>query len=156
MNAHSMNFDGALIARGFWLYVWEIADGSRTVLYVGRTGDTSLPNASSPFRRISQHLDSKANAKGNALLKQLTRAKLVPERCHFEMVAIGPLFPEQRDPAQHRLFRDKTAALERMLADHLRKRGYDVLGAHPGIGAVDTEVFTQIRQIVDDRWPGTV
>ncbi len=49
LNDYSMTFDGALLERGFWLYVWRIIEGTRTVLYVGRTGDSSSPNASSPF-----------------------------------------------------------------------------------------------------------
>ena len=28
-----MSFDGALLRRGFWLYVWRITEGSRSVLY---------------------------------------------------------------------------------------------------------------------------
>jgi hypothetical protein len=37
---HQLEFDGALLARGFWLYIWEITtnDGGK-VHYVGRTGD---------------------------------------------------------------------------------------------------------------------
>ena len=48
MKAYAMSFDGALLGRGFWLYVWRITDGSRSVLYVGRTGDSSSPHASYP------------------------------------------------------------------------------------------------------------
>ena len=50
----SLSFSGELLQRGFWLYVWEVtaADG-RTVHYVGRTGDSSSPNAQSPFTRFS-------------------------------------------------------------------------------------------------------
>jgi hypothetical protein len=52
MKAYAMSFDGALLGRGFWLYVWRITDDSRSALYVGRTGDSSSPHASSPFKRI--------------------------------------------------------------------------------------------------------
>ena len=50
---HRVSLPGALLARGFWLYVWTVAtcDG-QTVLYVGRTGDTSSPHAQSPFIRL--------------------------------------------------------------------------------------------------------
>jgi hypothetical protein len=47
----SVTLDGAMLRRGFWLYVWEIKtpDG-KDVLYVGRTGDNSSPYAQSLFQ----------------------------------------------------------------------------------------------------------
>ncbi|HTE52126.1 MAG TPA: hypothetical protein VK698_14835 [Kofleriaceae bacterium] len=66
MESYAMTFDGALPQRGFWLYIWRVIDGERSVLYVGRTGDISSPHASSPFKRIGHHLDAGPNAKGNA------------------------------------------------------------------------------------------
>lgn len=38
----TVTLDGAMLRRGFWLYVWEITtpNGDK-VLYVGRTGDSS-------------------------------------------------------------------------------------------------------------------
>jgi hypothetical protein len=43
-NTETLLFSGALLQRGFWLYVWqtEEADG-KISLYVGRTGDSSQP-----------------------------------------------------------------------------------------------------------------
>src|SRR5580692_1692961 len=120
MNAYAMRFDGALLTRGFWLYVWRVTDVSRSVLYVGRTGDTSSPNASSPFRRIGRHLEVGPKAKGNALGRQLARAGIDPACCTFEMIAVGPIFPEQANMERHVVVRDQVAALERALADHLR------------------------------------
>jgi hypothetical protein len=153
MRAYSMKFDGAVLRRGFWLYVWEIREGTRTVLYVGRTGDSSSANASSPFRRIGQHLDLKPTAKGNALARQLSREGFVPDRCSFEMMAIGPLFEEQHDFDGHRGLRDKTAALERALADHLKARGHRVIGTHPRGGAYDADLLTRVCDYVEKRWP---
>jgi hypothetical protein len=144
MKAHAMRFDGALLGRGFWLYVWRITDGERSVLYVGRTGDSSSPHAASPFARIGQHLDARPKAKGNALAKQLRRAGLPPERCTFEMVAVGPLFPEQEDMDLHVVVRDRVAAHERALADHLRVAGYDVLGSHPREAPFDATLHDEI------------
>jgi hypothetical protein len=69
LNSYSMSFDGNVLARGFWLYVWDIRGPSFRRLYVGRTGNSSSPNAQSPFKRIGQHLDPSPNAKGNALGK---------------------------------------------------------------------------------------
>ncbi len=151
MRAYAMSFDGALLRRGFWLYVWRITTGDRTALYVGRTGDTSSPNASSPFKRIGQHLDGGPNAKGNVLARQLTRAGLAPENCTFEMVAVGPLFPEQDDMERHRAVRDQAAALERALADHLRTAGHEVLGDHPRAAEYDDALFREVIRIVDER-----
>lgn len=57
-----VEFDGAFLQRGFWLYVWRvIAPNSTEVLYVGRTGDSSSPNAQSPFNRMGQHLGFQKN-----------------------------------------------------------------------------------------------
>jgi hypothetical protein len=146
-----MNFNGALLGRGFWLYVWRITSAARNVLYVGRTGDSSSPHASSPFKRIGQHLDAGPNAKGNALARQLKRAGLTPERCTFEMVAVGPLFPEQRNMKQHRVVRDHMAALERALADHLRAGRHDVVGTHPREGKHAKKLCGHICRLVDEK-----
>ncbi len=151
MKAYAMRFDGALLGRGFWLYVWRITDGERSVLYVGRTGDSSSSHASSPFKRIGQHLDAGPNAKGNALARQLKRAGLPQERCTFEMVAVGPLFPEQKDMAHHKTYRDQAGALERALADHLRAAGHDVLGNHPREAPCNKELCDQICRVVDEK-----
>ncbi len=117
------SIDGRILKRGFWLYVWEISNGARQVLYVGRTGDSSSNNASSPFARFSQHLDFRGNAKGNALLRNLRKAGLDPTECTFDLFALGPLFLEQRESTKHQERRDKVAALEHALAAHLSEWG---------------------------------
>lgn len=39
-----LSFSGGLLARGFWLYVWEITTpGGQRVHYVGRTGARYKP-----------------------------------------------------------------------------------------------------------------
>jgi hypothetical protein len=139
-----MEFSGKLLKRGFWLYIWDIREDRRRHLYVGRTGDSSSPNASSPFRRIGQHLDSTLNAKGNALSRQLKSAGIEPETCNFEMTAIGPIFEEQETMPDHIPLRDKTAALERAVADELKRRGYTVLGKHPRAEAPDRGLLEQV------------
>jgi hypothetical protein len=153
LNSYSMSFDGNVLARGFWLYVWDIRGPSFRRLYVGRTGDSSSPNAQSPFKRIGQHLDPSPNAKGNALGKQLSRAGIDPLECKFEMLAIGPIFPEQDTMDQHKPIRDQVAVLERALADFLRQQGYDVPGSHPRPVAPDGQLFTQVRTIVESTFP---
>jgi hypothetical protein len=55
-----LSIPGALLERGFWLYVWEVlTEDGNTVLYVGRTGDSSSAHAQSPFNRLSQHLGNR-------------------------------------------------------------------------------------------------
>jgi hypothetical protein len=148
-----MKFDGALLQRGFWLYVWKICKGQDTWLYVGRTGDSSSPNASSPFNRIGQHLDGRPNAKGNSLSKRLREAGIDPIACAFEMVAIGPLFPEAVDMESHRPVRDQVGAVENALAKLLRGQGYHVLGRHGSTAKVDEAMLNQVREIVNHEFP---
>ncbi len=148
-----MEFSGKLLKRGFWLYVWDIKGNSRH-LYVGRTGDSSSANASSPFRRIGQHLDTRLNAKGNALGRQLRSAGIEPESCTFEMTAIGPIFAEQASMLDHEPLRDKTAALEKALALELRRRGYSVLGTHSSRTDADPALFQQVLGKLDSTYPG--
>jgi hypothetical protein len=153
MDICRMEFSGKLLKRGFWLYVWDIKQDLRRHLYVGRTGDSSSPHASSPFRRIGQHLDSRINAKGNALGRQLKTAGIDPETCTFEMTAIGPIFEEQDSMLEHIPRRDKTAALEKALADELKRRGYNVLGTHPRDGDVDETLFAQVIERLKWSFP---
>jgi len=153
INVCRMAFEGKLLKRGFWLYVWEIKGDRTRHLYVGRTGDSSSANASSPFRRIGQHLDPSLNAKGNALGRRLKEAGLDAESCTFEMIAIGPLFDEQKTFSAHSPLRDKTAALERALVDELRSRGYEVLGVHPRAGIPDSSLMEQVTAVLDKSFP---
>ena len=154
MKPKTMRFDGALLSRGFWLYVWTIICNDRVVLYVGRTGDSSSPNASSPFRRIGQHLDARPNAKGNALATQLGKVGIDPINCAFEMMAFGPIFPEQDNMDDHKVFRDRAAGLERALADHLLAQGHEVVGTHPRRRPLDAKtraLFDELCVAVDDQ-----
>lgn len=124
---HSLHFPGALLTRGFRLYVWEVipAEGL-PVLYVGMTGDTSSPNAQSPFTRLSQHLGM--NEHSNALRRHLQDAKIDPAACRsFELFAYGPILPEASTMDSHRPLRSKIAALESALRQALAKAGYSVL-----------------------------
>ena len=122
-------------------------------VYVGRTGDSSSANASSPFKRIGQHLDPSPAAKGNALGKRLRQAGVKCEECIFEMVAVGPIFPEQATFEDHVPARDQMAALERAIADELRVRGYVVLGTHPRAGTLDPPLWAKVRALLDSKFP---
>ena len=152
MEVCRMEFSGKLLKRGFWLYIWDIK-GDKRHLYVGRTGDSSSANASSPFRRIGQHLDTRLNAKGNALGRQLKSSGIDPESCTFEMIAIGPIFDEQETMPNHKPYRDKTAALERALADELKRRGYNVLGTHPRAKDPDSSLWPQLIAKIEPSFP---
>jgi hypothetical protein len=124
---HQLTFDGAMLQRGFWLYVWEITlPDSTTCLYVGRTGDSSSPHAQSPFSRLTQHLGT--NTKANALRRNLKARGVDANQCRsFELIAFGPILPEVEDPAHHPMARDRIASLEKALCDALHQSGYDVL-----------------------------
>jgi hypothetical protein len=140
MNTYDIRFHGGLLERGFWLYVWRVTEGERSVVYVGRTGDSSSKYASSPFSRIGQHLDLRESAKANTLLRNLRRAGLNPLTCSFELFAVGPLHPEQLDLESHRRIRDLVAPLEAAIAQGLRADGHEVLGTHSrkGLRMLDT------------------
>lgn len=155
LKAYGMKFDGHLLRRRFWLYIWRITGSAAEHLYVGRTGDSSSPHASSPFKRIGQHLDPSPKAKGNALGRQLIRAGVRCDECVFEMVAVGPIFDEQSTFEAHVPLRDQTAHLERAVADWLRGRGYTVLGTHPPTRSPDQEILASVIEHLDSRFPPT-
>src|SRR5258708_4018436 len=130
MKCVCMSFDGWALKRGFWIYIWKVSSQKGVYFYVGRTGDSSSPNAASPFARIGQHLDSRPSAKGNSLARRLLDEGLDPCDCRFQMTAIGPLFPEKDKMREHKPFRDKMAALEKEVSELLRNQGLQVLGTH--------------------------
>ena len=153
VQTRSLRFPGAILARGFWLYVWEIitADG-QTVLYVGRTGDSSTPNAQSPFNRLSQHLGKNPNA--NALRRHLENAGIDPEKCRsFSMAACGPILEEQTDMESHKPCRDVMAALEKTLADALNLSGCMVLNKVYCKTPVDAERLSMVLDSFTPHFP---
>jgi hypothetical protein len=150
---HRMSFDGQVLERGFWLYIWKISTSRDEYVYVGRTGDSSSPNAASPFRRIGQHLDSSDNAKANSLARRLRECGINPLDCKFEMYAIGPLFPEQDSMEKHRPIRDKVAALEHALGETLRAREYNVLGTQRSRKQLDQQIFEKVLRAIDQFFP---
>ncbi len=153
MDTYEMTFDGSVLRRGFWVYVWAIKTPSNgTIIYVGRTGDTSSPNAQSPFRRVGQHVDSNPKSKSNALARHLRRLAISPEDCQFKFTAFGPIFSECVDMDAHRPIRDCTAALERRTADWFREKGYQLLGTHPRREPVDQQVWRAIEVELSARF----
>ena len=149
LQAYSMRFDGQILCRGFWLYVISITAPDGRHLYVGRTGDSSSPNAASPFSRIGSHLDFRPSAKGNALIKNLSEAGIDPASCRFEMIAIGPVYPEQTDFERHKPLRDEVGALEYGLAQALRSRGHSVLGNHSSSLSTKPAVLSEVLSLVE-------
>ncbi len=151
MKLHEITFQGALLERGFWLYVWRVKHNGQTVLYVGRTGDSSSRYASSPFSRLGQHLDIRPTATANMLLRNIQAAGLNPTTSSFELLAIGPLFPEQQTLEEHRHHRDIVAPLETALASHLREAGHTVLGKHPKARPFDSSLFQQVLSLLGGK-----
>jgi len=143
-----LSFDGRILNRGFWLYTIDIVAPDRRVLYVGRTGDSSSPHASSPFSRVTQHLDHRTNAKGNALLRNLRAEGIDPSCCTFRLIAHGPLHPEVESFDDHKPVRDRMAALEKGLAAALRESGFVVLGKHSARLEPDRETLNDVVRSV--------
>ena len=147
-DSYRLAFDGRLLRRGFWLYVWRIICPEGSELYcVGRTGDSSSPNAASPFSRMSAHFSR--NPRGNALLRNLLSEGIAADECQFELHAHGPFFPEQESFDAHRPCRDHMAALEKDVADQLRQAGRRVIGTHPSTPGSKEEVGAEARKIVE-------
>jgi len=149
LTSQHLSFSGPLLERGFWLYVWEIRGVSEVIYYVGRTGDSSSANASSPFNRVGKHFDIRPNAKGNSLIRRLRERGLKPERCVYKMIAVGPLFTEQPTFEKHKPFRDTVATLEHALAENLRSRGKAVVGSHHPSAPLDKALFDKVLQNVN-------
>ncbi|MEM1180371.1 MAG: hypothetical protein AAGM22_18655 [Acidobacteriota bacterium] len=153
MEVRKISFSGKMLERGFWLYAWRITCGPALCVYVGRTGDSSSPNAASPFARMGQHLDFRDNAKGNAMMRNLRGKGVDPVDCEFEQTAVGPIFPEQAAMEEHQPYRDLNAAMEMALANELKGRGYDVLGQHASRKKLDETLFKQVMALFEDSFP---
>ena len=144
MKAHQLSFGGAVLERGFWLYVWRVTSGPHQFLYVGRTGDSSSRYAASPFARIGQHLDVRPKASANMLFRHIRKRGFDPQRCSFKLIAVGPVFPEQTTLEAHRKHRDVVAPMEAALAQYLRTKGHDVCGSHFNKHPLDAKLFAQV------------
>lgn len=150
---HTLTLPGAMLRRGFWLYVWRVVTRSgQELLYVGRTGDNSSPHATAPYIRMGQHLGY--SDVQNALRKHLRRRELEPEDCaSFEFIAHGPIHPEidrrtgERADwmATHMPIRDQVGAMEKALAEELSAAGYDVLNTVKWKPPLDPEAWAPVR-----------
>lgn len=150
-----MRFNGRLLQRGFWLYVWEVTPPEGRILYyVGRTGDSSSCNAQSPFARMGQHLGF---AKTSMMLrKHLDGRGVDPTVCDFRLVAHGPVLPEAegKDMQVHRSRRDIVAAMERALCEELKAADYDVLNTVKSRKPLDAEVYAAVCLAFAEHFPG--
>ena len=141
---HEFAFGGAILERGFWLYVWDIAtQGNDHLYYIGRTGDSSSNNAQSPFNRMAQHLGINKNS--NVLRRRLEKLGIEANKCAFRLVAYGPILEEAKTLEQHRNRRDRIAAVEKALADTMTEAGYKVINLVHGCTQLDIEAFAKVR-----------
>jgi len=149
---YTLTMPGAMLQRGFWLYVWRVVTPKGEVLYVGRTGDSSSSKAAPPYTRMGQHLGHvKAS---NALRTHLDGLGVEPEKCHqYELISHGPIFPEQKDMSAHREPRDIVAALEKHLAEVLRAANYNVLNTVHCRKPLDREIWCEVRDAFVDYFP---
>lgn len=144
---HEVLFEGGIIQRGFWLYVWEVSPPLGTKLYyVGRTGDSSSTNAQSPFNRMGQHLGFAKNS--NMLRRYLRQYDVEPEQCSFRLVALGPLERESKEVErrEHDQRRDVVAAMEKALADLMEAAGYRVMNKVKCRKTLDAVRFAKVRR----------
>jgi hypothetical protein len=151
----SLEFQGGLLKRGFWLYVLEVLprDGWSLVYYVGRTGDSSSVNAQSPFARMGQHVGTAQNS--NMLRKHLKlEVGLEPGDCtRFRLVAHGPLAREARNPANHLPRRNMVAALERALAEDMDRAGYKVMNSVKSLAPLNARFHRAVRRAFAEYFP---
>lgn len=152
VRTHEMSFDGSLLKRGFWLYVWEITTPCKSaVYYVGRTGDSSSSNAQSPFHRMGQHLGFKEES--NAMRRQLEARSIVPEKCDFRLVAHGPILGEGATDEEHRPRMQQIAAMEKALAEAMHAAGYTVLNEVKCRKQLDREMFAGVLEAFGEIFP---
>lgn len=149
---HKLEFDGAILARGFWLYIWEISTpDDEKLFYVGRTGDSSSANAQSPFNRMGQHLGR--NEKSNVLLRHLKMKNIEPEKCKFQLFSYGPILIEAKSREEHRTSRDSVAAMEKALADAMQAAGYRVMNTVACRKPLDVKLFDDVRSAFTVHFP---
>lgn len=151
----TVDLDGGMLRRGFWLYVWEIATpAGQRVLYVGRTRDSSSPNAQSLFNRMGQNLGTLATS--SMVRNNLDKRGIDPIECKFRMVGHGPIFEEPAGKTMdaHKPVRDQVAAMERRLAEDLAAAGYDVMNIVRSRAALDDAVYAEVRAAFAEEFPG--
>lgn len=151
----TVTLDGAMLRRGFWLYVWEITTpDAEKLLYVGRTGDSSSPNAQSLFNRLGQNLGTLPNA--SMVRNNLAKRGISAADCQFRMVGHGSIYNEvpNKDFEAHKLLRDKVGAVEKKLAEDLQTAGYDVMNQVRWNAPLDQDLYESVRAAFAVEFPG--
>ena len=148
INSYTIAFDGELLTRGFWLYAWEILFNGEKYIYLGRTGNSSSANAASPFNRVSQHLDFQETAKGNTLARRLREVDIDPNASNFRMIALEPIFQEQKSVDTHNRYRDQMATLEYEISSYLKWQGFEVIGKYQKGSAIDQTLLNELKSKV--------
>ena len=168
IGTYKLTLPAEMLQRGFWLYAWRVLDPSGDELvYVGRTGDNSSPNASPAYIRMGQHLGTAETQ--NALRKHLRTRNILPEQCQrFDLVAHGPIFPEVEKPAdfnhedasirrelmdKHIPMRDIVGAMEKQLALDLKACGYAVMNTVKWSHDVDPDLWKPVRAAFAAHFP---
>lgn len=149
---------GAMLERGFWLYIWRIKTGKGYVHYVGRTGDSGTPYAAPPYARMGQHLGYQHAAQ---LRNNLEKKKIIPEKCkQFELIAFGPIFSEvksgknrEASMKRHKVPRDLIAALEKKLAEAMEEVGYDVVNTVKSRKPLDEKLWRKVHLAFAKHFP---
>lgn len=167
ISTHKLTLPAEMLRRGFWLYAWRVLGPSgEELVYVGRTGDNSSPNASPAYIRMGQHLGSADTQ--NALRKHLRSRDIAPEQCRsFELIAHGPIYPEIEKPEnfshedkllrkqlmqKHIPLRDIVGAMEKQLATDLKAAGYMVLNTVKWPHSVDPDLWKPIRAAFSEHF----
>ncbi len=90
------------------------------------------------------------------MARQLSKAGIDPRQSAFEMVALGPIFPEQDSFESHRKHRDIVAALEAKTAEHMTALGYDVVGNHGSRMPLDPTLWQDVEILLRAHFPQLV
>ncbi len=114
--------------KGVWIYIADVKRfNERVFLYVGKTGCKVDKLETSPWGRLTAHLDNSA-LKNNCLLHHLKKMRIPPEECVFELTCFGPcLVGEGVSEAQEHLIIEEAEA---QLAERIDAAGYPIVGKH--------------------------
>ena len=138
-----LELSGTMLARGFWLYVWEITIPNGEVAhYVGCTVDKASGCCQSPFDRAAKHLG--ANRNNKTLRRHAEDRGYDPKRCGFRLHALGPI--PLSGKLSHGARCDRVAALEKALADSMRAAEYDVLNQVNCRKPLDEQLWAESRR----------
>jgi hypothetical protein len=168
IGTHKLTLPPSMLQRGFWLYAWRVvAPDGQELVYVGRTGDNSSPNASPAYIRMGQHLGSAVTQ--NALRRHLVKRGIPPEAClSFDLIAHGPIYPEVEKPEnfshedkqlrkqlmeKHIPLRDIVGAMEKQLAVDLKAAGYTLLNTVKWRHKIDRDLWSPVRAEFAEHFP---